>query len=139
MPRVTRAALQAAAAVPLPATPPVTKCAPLGEISGNQEGLPVAVEDPEQILKANKGSGRRKKGKVATKNRKHEEAANNEKPASVLPDENESETSSAVDDACQDLLKERPQGKSTHPRSESALAVNKSIRYKSDPGDSTRH
>lgn len=123
MPRVTRAALQAAAAVPLPATPPVTKRAPLGEISGNQEGLPAAVEDPEQILKANKGPGRGKKGKVTKKNKKHEEAANNAKPAGVLPDENESESSSAVDDACQDLLNHQPQGESTRPKSESPLFV----------------
>ncbi len=92
MPRVTRAALQAAAAVPLPATPPVTKRAPLGEISGNQEVLPAAVEDPEQILKANKGSRRGKKGKVAKRNQKHEEAANNDEHGGILPDENESET-----------------------------------------------
>ncbi|KAL8908677.1 MAG: hypothetical protein Q9207_000645 [Kuettlingeria erythrocarpa] len=109
MPRVTRAALQAAAAVPLPATPPVTKRAPLGEISGNQEGLPVAVEDPEHILKGKKGPARGKKGKVAKRNKKHEEAANDDEYAGVLPDENESQTSSAVDDACQDLLTEQPQ------------------------------
>ncbi|KAL8926386.1 MAG: hypothetical protein Q9208_002929 [Pyrenodesmia sp. 3 TL-2023] len=109
MPRVTRAALQAAAAVPLPATPPVTKRVPLGEISGNQEDFPAVVEDPEQILKANKGPGRGKKGKVTKKNKQHEEVANNAKPAGVLPDENESESSSAVDDACQDLLKHQPQ------------------------------
>lgn len=110
MPCVTRAVLQAAAAVPLPATPPVTKRQPLGEISGNQEELPAAVEDPEQILKANKGPGKGKKGKGSKKSKEHEEAANNEKSKDVLPDENESETSSAVEDACQDLLREQSKG-----------------------------
>ncbi|KAL8975352.1 MAG: hypothetical protein Q9197_000430 [Variospora fuerteventurae] len=99
-----------AAAVALPATPPVTKRTPLGEISGNQEDLPRPVEDPEQILKTNKGPGKGRKGKGTKKPKGQDESGKNGKAASVLPDEIESETSSAVDDACQDLLKEQDEG-----------------------------
>lgn len=113
----TRAALRSqpkdtdiAANVPLPATPPVTRRKPLGEISGNQEELPAAIDDPEQILKANKGPGKGKKGKGAKKSKKQSQPADNQALEEVVPDENESETSSAVEDACQDLLKEQPQG-----------------------------
>ncbi|KAI4138862.1 MAG: hypothetical protein LQ341_004477 [Variospora aurantia] len=131
MPRLTRAAMRAqpshddsavAAAVALPATPPVTKRTPLGEISGNQEELPTSVEDPEQILKTNKGPGKGRKGKGTKKSKGQDESGKNGKAASVLPDEIESETSSAVDDACQDLLKEQHEGTSqvvTHDSPES--------------------
>lgn len=121
MPRLTRAAKRAqpapgdsavAAAVALPATPPSTKRMPLGEISGNQEELPTPVENPEQILKANKGPGKGKKGKSSKKSKGLDEAGNTGKSTGVLPDEVESETSSAVDDACQDLLKDGHEGKS---------------------------
>lgn len=121
MPRLTRAAMRAqpspddsavAAAVALPATPPVIKRTPLGEISGNQEELPTPVEDPEQILKTNKGPGKGRKAKVTKKSKGQDESGQNGKAASVLPDEIESETSSAVDDACQDLLKEQHEGTS---------------------------
>ncbi|KAI4116137.1 MAG: hypothetical protein LQ345_003397 [Seirophora villosa] len=121
MPRLTRAAKRAqpapgdsavAAAVALPATPPSTKRMPLGEISGNQEELPTPVENPEQILKANKGPGKGKKGKSSKKSKGLDEAGNTGKSTGVLPDEVESETSSAVDDACQDLLKDGHEGTS---------------------------
>ncbi|KAL8734368.1 MAG: hypothetical protein Q9166_001566, partial [cf. Caloplaca sp. 2 TL-2023] len=117
MPR-TRAALRSqaspedsdiAATTPLPASPPVTRRIPLGEITGNQEEVTVAVDNPEEILKANKGAGKGKKGKGSKKTKKDVLNDNDDEPGKVLPDENESETSSAVEDACQDLLKEHPQ------------------------------
>lgn len=120
MPRVTRAALRSqpspnvsepAAAVSLPATSPISRRTPLGEISGNQEDLPAAVDNPERILKANKGIGKGKKGKGSKKSQIQDGAITKDKSADVLPDENESDTSSAVEDACQDLRKEQPEGK----------------------------
>ncbi|KAL8721498.1 MAG: hypothetical protein Q9225_001843 [Loekoesia sp. 1 TL-2023] len=118
MPRTTRAALRSqaspeaseiAATVPLPATPPVTRRTPLGEISGNQEEFPAAVEDPEGTLKANKGPRKGKKGKASKKPKKNDQKPDSKKSEDVLPDDNGSETSSAVEDACQDLLKEQAQ------------------------------
>lgn len=119
MPRTTRAALRSqacpedseiAAAVPLPATPLVIRRTPLGEISGNQEELPAAVEDPEGILKANKGPRKGKKGKTSKRSKKNDQKTDSKKSGDVLPDDNGSETSSAVEDACEDLLKEQAQG-----------------------------
>ncbi|KAL8953744.1 MAG: hypothetical protein Q9222_000426 [Ikaeria aurantiellina] len=133
MARTTRAAprtqvlqedSRVAAAVPLPATPPVTRRTPLGEISGNQEDLPVVVDDPEEILKGNKkkGSGKGKKGKISKKTKKHDPEVKEDESQHVLPDENESETSSAVEDACQDLRDGRPQGDLIIPNSEEKLS-----------------
>lgn len=115
MPCVTRAAL--------PASLPVTRRAALGEISGNQEGLPTAVEDPEQILKAYKALGKAKKDKASKKPKKQDGSGNNEAPSDVLADEIESETSSAVEDACQDLLREQPEGTSADANSPSHLLI----------------
>ncbi|KAL8798700.1 MAG: hypothetical protein Q9182_006451 [Xanthomendoza sp. 2 TL-2023] len=118
MPR-TRAALRSqaspdeaklAATVPLPATPPVTRRSPLGEITGNKNEVPIAVDDPEEILKVNKGTGKGKKGQNSKKSKKDAQNLNNNESREVLPDENESETSTAVEDACQDLLDEHPRG-----------------------------
>ncbi|KAL8810268.1 MAG: hypothetical protein Q9200_002708 [Gallowayella weberi] len=117
MPR-TRAALRSqaspdeaelAATVPLPATPPVTRRSPLGEITGNKIEVPLAVDDPEEILKANKGTGKGKKGHNSKKSKNDAQNLNNNESREVLPDENESQTSTAVDDACQNLLNEHPQ------------------------------
>ncbi|KAL8869932.1 MAG: hypothetical protein Q9174_003903 [Haloplaca sp. 1 TL-2023] len=102
-----------AANTPVPATPPVTRRKALGEISGNQEGRPAAINGPEQSLKANKSRGKGKKGKGQKKAKKEIHASENcASKEEVLPDENESETSSAVEDACQDLLQEKPSGSS---------------------------
>ncbi len=90
--------------------PPAPKRAPLGEITGNQEEVPVAVDDPEEILKANKATGKRKKSKSSKKSKKHVATPEDEESGKVLPDENRSETSSAVDGACQDLLRDQTQG-----------------------------
>ncbi|KAL8775534.1 MAG: hypothetical protein Q9209_000030 [Squamulea sp. 1 TL-2023] len=120
MPR-TRAALRSqalpdgldiAATVPLPATPPVARRAPLGEVSGNQGSVPVPVDNPEDILKAHKGPGKGKKGQSSKKSTYEVQNVNNEGSEKVLPDENENEASSAVEDACQDLLNEQSQGMS---------------------------
>ncbi|KAL8780405.1 MAG: hypothetical protein Q9213_006490 [Squamulea squamosa] len=117
MPR-TRAALRSqalpevpdiAATIPLPATPPIARRAPLGEVSGNQESVPVSVDNPEGILKAHKGAVKGKKGQ-SSKKPKYD--VQNNKSEKVLPDENQSEASSAVEDACQDLLIEQSQGMS---------------------------
>ncbi|KAI4201912.1 MAG: hypothetical protein LQ350_002959 [Teloschistes chrysophthalmus] len=97
-----------AVGVPLPATPPVTRRKPLGEISGNQEDLPAPLDDPEVTLKSKKGpeKGKGKKGKIG---KKHKE---NHGCEEVIPDENKSEGSSAVEDACNELLNPEPQGMS---------------------------
>ncbi|KAL8694620.1 MAG: hypothetical protein Q9224_003532, partial [Gallowayella concinna] len=117
MPR-TRAALRSqaspdeadiAATVPLPATPPITRRSPLGEVTGNKQEMPAAVDNPEEILKANKGTGKGKKGKNTKKSKKDVENVNKDESREVLPDENESETSTAVEDACKDLFNEHPQ------------------------------
>ena len=99
-----------AADIPLPATPPVTRRKPLGEISGNQEEPPAAIDSPEEVSKANKGSGKGKKGKGQKKAKKQVQASEKHVSKQVIPDENESGTSSAVQDACQDLLQEKPSG-----------------------------
>ncbi|KAL8916965.1 MAG: hypothetical protein Q9172_006031 [Xanthocarpia lactea] len=91
------------------ATPSATKRAPLGQISGNREEVPLAVDEPEVILKANKGAGKGKKGKSSKQSKKAVQDANNDEPGKVLPDERRSEMSPAVDDACQDLLSDRTQ------------------------------
>ena len=100
----------AASQTTVSATPSATKRAPLGEVSGNQEEVPVAVDEPEVILKANKGAGKGKKGKSSKQSKKAVQDANNDEPGKVLPDERRSEMSPAVDDACQDLLSDRTQG-----------------------------
>ncbi|KAL9602229.1 MAG: hypothetical protein Q9219_001953 [cf. Caloplaca sp. 3 TL-2023] len=122
MPRVTRPGLrsqvspdnsQLAAASPLPATSPVTKRAPLGEITGNQEELPARVEGSEAPKRTGKGLGKGKKGKTSKKSKKINDSLDEKKSENVLPDDNESEVSSAVEDACQELLKEQSQNIST--------------------------
>ncbi|KAL8656521.1 MAG: hypothetical protein Q9226_002635 [Calogaya cf. arnoldii] len=93
-------------------TPSAPKRNPLGEITGNQEDVPIAVDDPEEILKANRGTAKGKKGKGSKKSRKDAQKPNNDESGKVLPDENQSETSYAVDNACQDLLKDQTPGPS---------------------------
>ncbi|KAL8851936.1 MAG: hypothetical protein Q9221_003147 [Calogaya cf. arnoldii] len=93
-------------------TPSAPKRNPLGEITGNQEDVPIAVDDPEEILTANRGTAKGKKGKSSKKSKKDAQQPNNDESGKVLPDENESETSYAVDNACQDLLKDQTPGTS---------------------------
>ncbi|KAL8671862.1 MAG: hypothetical protein Q9168_003652 [Polycauliona sp. 1 TL-2023] len=114
----TRAALRshapiedpnAAATMPLSNTPSTSKRAPLGEITGNQEEVPQIVADPEAILKANKNIGNGKKSKASKKTKKDVPKPDSEASGKVLPDENESDTSCAVENACQDLLNDQSQ------------------------------
>jgi hypothetical protein len=120
MPRVTRAALRSnalleestvAALTPLPLTPLKERVA-LGEITDNQgpalEMIEV-VKDAGKIKPGKTGPGQGKKGRVAKKGKKHVPKAE-EGNVEVLEDDNQSETSSAVEDACQDLMKESPGG-----------------------------
>jgi len=111
MPRVTRAALRSnalleestiAALTPLPLTPLKERVA-LGEITDNQ-GPALEMIEPGKT-----GPGQGKKGRVAKKGKKHVPKAE-EGNVEVLEDDNQSETSSAVEDACQDLMKESPGG-----------------------------
>ena len=111
MPRVTRAALRTqelqeeseiASSTPLPPTP-TKKRVPLGEISENIATEVQAAEVEEKMAPSKKGPGRGKKANAAKKGQK--KVKDTEAEVEVLEDENESETSSAVEEACQDLLK----------------------------------
>lgn len=116
-----------AAGVPLPLTPPVTRRKPLGEISGNQEELLAALDDSELTLKSKKGpeNGKGKKGKNG---KKHNENHGREE---VIPDENKSESSSAVEDACYELLNTEPQGNSETPNAHSTTLLTARSRHES--------
>ena len=111
MPRVTRAALRTqelqeeseiAASTPLPPTP-VKKRVPLGEISDNIATEAQVAELEQKLVPAKKGSVRGKKAKKTNKQKKVK--AMNAEPE-ILEDDNESSTSSAVEEACQDLLRD---------------------------------
>lgn len=120
MPRVTRAALRLnamledtnlAASTPLPLTPLALRT-PLGEISGNSEEVKAMVNNLEQLVKAQKKAppkGRR--GKVQNNDKKLALNARHEESIEVIEDDNQSATSSAVDEACQDLMGEPTRGK----------------------------
>ena len=111
MPRVTRAALRTqelqeeseiAASTPLPPTL-VKKRVPLGEISENVATEAQVAELEQKLVPTKKGSVRGKKANVAKKtNKQRKLKAMNAEPE-VLEDDNESSTSSAVEEACQDL------------------------------------
>ena len=114
MPRVTRAALRTqeqqddsdiAASTPLPPTP-VKKRVPLGEISENAATEAQVAELEQKLVPAKKGSVRGKKANVAKKTNKQKKVKAMEVEPEVLEDGNESSTSSAVEEACQDLLKD---------------------------------
>ncbi|KAL8741842.1 MAG: hypothetical protein Q9190_005601, partial [Brigantiaea leucoxantha] len=120
MPRVTRAALRSQASiegsdiatmVPLPASPAPMRRSPLGEISGNSKDGPPSTDNTQRVLPAlNKGVV---KGKKTKSSRMAEEMTaslydeNNDKI--VLMDDCESEASSAVEEACRDLLESSDQ------------------------------
>ncbi|KAL8841879.1 MAG: hypothetical protein Q9170_000752 [Blastenia crenularia] len=146
MTRVTRAALRSqifqdnangAAATPLPTT---IRQAPLGEISGNQEKLPVAVENPESVLKPNRCPGKGKKGKALKEYRKGIPARTRKQSEKVLPDGKGSETSFAVEDACQNLMKEQDQvtqDKTPHtPPSPAVMAATEQLSQETTPPES---
>ncbi|MCJ1355387.1 MAG: hypothetical protein MMC33_005378 [Icmadophila ericetorum] len=112
MPRVTRATqknievLEDAASVPLPSTPRRER-APLGEITANQnENTPVRYELEVDIYakppKKTGAKGRKAKGTKKGKKKDIENSENND----VLEDDNQSDVSSAVEEACKELMKE---------------------------------
>lgn len=115
MPRVTRAALRLnamledtklAASTPLPLTPLPLR-APLGEITGNSEEVKAMVNNLEELVKAQKKAppkGRR--GKIQSNEKKLALHARREERVEVIEDDNQSATSSAVDEACQELMRE---------------------------------
>ncbi|KAI9877903.1 MAG: hypothetical protein M1830_002458 [Pleopsidium flavum] len=117
MPTLTRAALRSntilpdsiltdAISTPLPSTPVIAR-APLGEISGNNTEdttMPAATLDFKK--NTNTGASKAKKGKAGKKPKT--QAPMNDKEEStpeVMEDDNQSATSEAVEDACEDLLK----------------------------------
>lgn len=116
MPRVTRAALRLnamleetnlAASTPLPQTP---LRAPLGEITGNSEDVKAMVNNLEELVKGHKKAPKGR-GKVQNNERKVVSDARREHTIDVIEDDNQSATSSAVDEACQDLMRESSRGK----------------------------
>ncbi len=120
MPRVTRAALRLnpmleetnlAASTPLPLTP-VPNRAHLGEITGNSGEVKAVVRAVESSVKAHKKAplkGRR--GKTLKNAKKITPNARSEESIEVIEDDNQSATSSAVDEACHELMKEPSGGK----------------------------
>ena len=118
MPRVTRATVRsnalledatAAALTPLPLTPLKERVA-LGEITENQVREVPTTETAEEAQETRKmgpgktGLDKAKRGKVAKKGKKQVPKVA-EVNVEVLDDDNQSETSSAVEEACQDLIK----------------------------------
>ncbi|KAL6715091.1 hypothetical protein ACLMJK_007352 [Lecanora helva] len=110
MPRVTRAVLRSqeihedAASVPLPLTP-IKGRTPLGETAGNASVIPEMIDTGEGTMTGTeKGPGKGKKGK-ASKNATKKKKANKEEPmVEVLEDDNQSQTSSAAEEASKDLI-----------------------------------
>ena len=111
MPTTTRAALRSttiledelglAMSTALPATPPKDR-EPLGEVAGNVSEDTVVVEDVVQLEK--KGGAKGKKAKRTKKGKKQPKFINEATPE-VVEDDNQSATSSAVEEACGDLMK----------------------------------
>ena len=115
MPRVTRAALRAnsalddvAASVPLPVSPyGGGGRRVLGEISTNQEDHNASL-DTTAATATKKPAVKTKKGKGSKKTKKRH--ADLDENCQVLEDENQSGSSSAVEDACEELLKRSDNG-----------------------------
>ena len=123
MPRVTRAALRSnalledstvAALTSLSLTPHKARIA-LGEITENQGKEAPVLETPEKVEEtikmapSKKGPGKGKIGRVTKKGNK-QASKTEEEIMAVLEDGSQSETSSAVEEACQDLMKESSGG-----------------------------
>ena len=113
MPRITRAALRSnavaldecegAASVPLPPTPSKER-APLGEVAGNTVEIAMEGSNNDDSKPKKKRSAKGKNRQGARKAKKAD-PVNNE----VLDDDSHSATSSAVEDACEELRKD-PKG-----------------------------
>ena len=134
MPRVTRAGLRSnavseenvtlASETPLPPTP-IKGRAPLGEVSGNLQEETITVEFPEDIVKLAKTGAAKGKGvrnaKQAKKQRP-EGCLRTGEDQEVLEDENQSETSSAVEEACDDLMHQSDGGEHNPPYYNSCIS-----------------
>lgn len=115
MPRVTRAALRSqeeqvetdiAARAPLPLTPNLKVRTPLGETSGNSAAAPKIVSTADETMAAaKKGPGRGKKGNATKKATKQKRNKAGGPTVEVIEDDDQSQTSSAAEEACKDLLK----------------------------------
>jgi len=114
MPRITRAALRAqeqeetdeASSVPLPVTPKPNGRTPLGETSGNTATAPEIVNNPEETMAAaKKGPGEGKNGNATKKDTKQKKNKVEDPTVEVIEDDNQSQASSAAEEACKDLLK----------------------------------
>ena len=119
MPRVTRAAMRShaimeeeshfAATVPLPSTP-LSGRTPLGDITSVvQEEALNSHESNASVKAVKKAIVKSKKAKGTKKGGKKKVEKDKLNPE-VLEDENQSETSSAVDEACGDLLRGNSEG-----------------------------
>ena len=112
MPRLTRAAMRAnsalddvAASVPLPVSPYAGGGRRiLGEITANQEDLNTSYNSTATTA-TKKPTAKTKKAK-GNKKIKKRDAGQNLENCEVLEDENQSGSSSAVEDACEELRKE---------------------------------
>lgn len=121
MPRVTRAALRSqvlldevdlAISTPLPSTPRTR--VPLGEIAANTE----EIKNPNlELSKSKKKQPAKGKRKIAKKIQKQTNGKVQDQGVEVLEDDNQSTASSAVDEACQNLMQDISGGK--HPHSNS--------------------
>lgn len=117
MPRVTRAALRSNAvaldAVEVAASLPVTprkERAPLSEVAGNTVE-PTTVSSNHDDAKPKKKHPAKSKARQGTRKAKNADTAREE----VLEDDSHSATSSAVEDACEELRKD-PEGNIPKPR-----------------------
>ena len=119
MPRMTRAALRSmeqqdgselTASPPLPQTP-IKGRVPLGEVAGNRgtDNEGTSASD-EQVTPAKKETGKGQIGNNAKKANKQAKDKAEEVRVEILEDENQSVSSSAAEDARQDLLKDGSQG-----------------------------
>lgn len=120
MPRITRAALRShallledadlAASTPLPLTPRTR--VPLGEITGNNEEITAVVVEPHESIKVEKkASVKGKKGRIAKNAQKQETCKIEDPMIEILEDGKQSPISSAVNEACQNLMQETTAGK----------------------------
>lgn len=118
MPRITRAALRSqvlldevdlAISTPLPSTPRTR--VPLGEIAANSE----EIKNPNlELSNGKKKQPVKGKRKIAKKTQKQTSSKVQEQSVEVLEDDNQSTTSSAVDEACQNLMQDISGGKHPH-------------------------
>ena len=118
MPRMTRAALRSnalleenkfALSTPLPPTP-TTKRTPLGEIVGNANEVVSALDELEKLTKEEHNPPTKRKRGRATKTKKPEEPVIDKQTPEVLEDDNQSCASSAVEEACSELINDHSSG-----------------------------